>query len=840
MKIAGRAVSLLKSLRKIGLGGVILASLTSGVVGFGQDLDMRPLKVARSDLKLKPYTAAEKKLLAEQALLFIENLYVHRELKIKDFGIGIDPVPALKALVAQAESIPDEELHSRLQQIFLNLRDNHTNYSAPLPLACSYVISPLMFTDATENGKEVILFDRVVRLFQKIPGDHTKAKKLDQLVSVDGIAIDKYMEKVRADGAGANKDAGTVFGLMTMAIRNLASLPIPEKDTIKYTLKGEDGKTYDIESPYYAIVNESSCVESAKKEADGVRIGETKDMEHPTVRLYRKYVAPEMPRKFDDDPLEEIAKFIDIDTPAGKLTVVQLFTFMPEQASVESLIHRMRTELIKRQDASNGLIVDVRNNGGGAIKLSEEMLQLFTPSAIQPTEVRLLPNKLNLNMFLKSNGEQENAWTSDIRKGIASHTPYTTPRVLTTPHEANRSGQVWFKPVVVLTNGSCYSACDLFAAGMQDHGAATIIGTHAATGAGGANVMEYRSFRAVFGENVIDNPFKKLPGGQSMRVSWRQTVRVGKHAGELIEDAGIKPDIVVRSTKADLARGESFAVMKKIHETIDEMRPRFLAKTRLASSARMANGATAKWTEAVSGVDTVEVHLDGEVLETYHVATTGENLAIEVDHVRGNWESRRFELVGKIKNETAFRVVREIFWRGSDVAVTKAGIREDLSGQELKYFKTWTSAGGQDDGWQLEQNILRVGQGPKYASTVTTETFVPLDVSKLKGQVALAIKFNLQSEDTMDIFSIIARNADTGEEQYLYSFDGTFGVDQEVLVPMPRLGDKFEIVLEFESDENWNMAGPEITSLGVVKMQEDSPFKKFFSNLKDKLFPPKK
>ncbi|MCX6117671.1 MAG: S41 family peptidase [Proteobacteria bacterium] len=816
--------------------GLFIVCSLSGATAYSQEFDFRPLSEARSSLKPTPYTPAQRKLVAEQALMFIKNMYVHRELKVKDFGAKVDPVPRLEAIVAEASSLSDSEFHEKIQSVFVDLHDNHTGYTAPLPLRCSYVVSPLSFRDADENGKKVVLFDQVSRIFESIPGEHTNAKRLDKLLAVDGVDIDTYLKNViHPESSGANDDAMTVYGLMNFTIRSLASLPVPKKDTITYTLQGADGK-YEIKSDLYALVNEPSCAKSAANEqASGAAVDAA---ENTTVKIWKEYVAPATHARFADDILSEIANIQDIKTPAGPITFMQLHTFMPQNSSVESLIHRVRDELKKRHDTSRGLVIDLRNNGGGAVKLAEEMIQLFTPNEVQPSTVRLLPNKLNLEMFLRSNGREENGWTSDIRAALARNEKYTAPRILTTVREANRSGQVWMKPVILIVNAACYSACDMFAAGMQDHGAATIVGSHTSTGAGGANVMEYAAFKSVFGAAAgLDNPFKTLPGAQSMRVSWRQSVRVGKNAGKLIEDAGVKPDFLVRESRADIERGESFAIMKKIKEILEVLEPRFASNIKLASSVRIENGDGAKWSEQVSGVDKVEVRLDGKILKTFDINSDKEILEIEIADVSGEWENKRFTVIGYKENKVAVRIVRELFWRGKSIPMPSSGLRETFDGP-LTYLKTNVSLGPSESVWQPVDGVLRVGQGPNYSSSVVTEALFPVDATSIRGDLAVVIDFDLQSEEGMDVFSIMARDPNTGAEQYIYTLDGTISTGRPAMIPIPKIANQMEIVLEFESDENWNMVGPKIKTLAVIKAPNQSPFEGgLFSNLVRRIFP---
>ena len=51
----------------------------------------------------------------------------------------------------------------------------------------------------------------------------------------------------------------------------------------------------------------------------------------------------------------------------------------------------------------------------------------------------------------------------------------------------NGIGQVYYGPVVLITDALSYSATDIFAAGFQDNDVGKVLGTGGNTGAGGAN-----------------------------------------------------------------------------------------------------------------------------------------------------------------------------------------------------------------------------------------------------------------------------------------------------------------------------------------------------------------
>src|SRR5262249_41123179 len=142
---------------------------------------------------------------------------------------------------------------------------------------------------------------------------------------------------------------------------------------------------------------------------------------------------------------------------------------------------------------------------------------------------------LNTPMF------QGTDWQTIINEVHGTSARYTRTTLITTNGLANARTQVYFKPVAILTNAACYSSCDMFTAAMQDNGLAKVWGEHETTGAGGAAVVADADYRSLIPVGQ-PNPFSPLPNGQYMRSAWFQTIRAGKHAGELVEDFGVTRD----------------------------------------------------------------------------------------------------------------------------------------------------------------------------------------------------------------------------------------------------------------------------------------------------------
>ena len=151
----------------------------------------------------------------------------------------------------------------------------------------------------------------------------------------------------------------------------------------------------------------------------------------------------------------------------------------------------------------NGLIIDVRNNGGGNLTTSSQLAARFT-------------NERVLTGYIQ-------------HKTGPGHSDFSDPEPL---YIAPSDGVRWQKPVVVLTNRHSYSATNDFVNAMRCFSQVTLMGDR--TGGGGG--MPFSS---------------ELPNGWGVRFSASPTLDVD---GQHIED-GIDPDIHVDMTDEDKAQG---------------------------------------------------------------------------------------------------------------------------------------------------------------------------------------------------------------------------------------------------------------------------------------------
>ncbi len=806
---------------KLGLTYLVAAVL------FANNLFAAPkitnLEDARKDLVVPKYTAEQRETLASQAKLVLSDLFVHRDLKVTHFGAASDPLPRLEEIVKTASTAKDEELHKNLSQTFSSLHDLHTNFISPRPFSCGMVFFPLRFESVRDNNEDKVVVSRKL----KVKADLVEGIEVrDQLLEYNGIPVEKALEQLKVFSGGANPDAMRMRAVQLLSFRSLMLADsLPQENKLKLKFKNAE-KTYEKEIPWQSLID-SDCVEGNQ---DRHRSRTNKNILLESMRMgadeyQKKYnkifgtpslVNDEMLTALDED-LSEIFDVVALNTPAGKIGYVRLkeFSWDNKSLDVATVIDGFRRAIEVTLADTVGLVIDVRSNPGGNIVFAEKLVQFFSTRAVDPSTVRMLANPLNEQIFIKANGA-ENRWSKALNVAIKEKQRFTPPMSITPANEANDFGQIWYRPTVVLTDASCYSACDIFTAGMQDMGAATIIGLHKSTGAGGANVMEHKTFRSIMGSSD-ENPFKELAFGQNMRVAWRQCIRSGKHNGELIEDTGVVSDVVVPLKLGDIGL-ESKELMKQVHKAVDELKPKYTSglEAKVGGIVVVQNGSSAKWKEKVYGADRIDVLVNNKLLVSHNInkSETSKEVDLDAGPLKTEWFDEPVVLAGFSGNKQVFRSVRELKWRGEYLPVPADGLKLNFDDGKMSELKTVLLKGPENSGWTIVDKKLRIGKGPEYQARTYARAFLPLLLKGKGGMLKLDV--SVKAEDLQDSFRLYVVNPDTGARHNIFA-GSELPALEGARVKLPDDWEKADLVFEFESDENWNLEGPILDNLEITQ-----------------------
>lgn len=160
------------------------------------------------------------------------------------------------------------------------------------------------------------------------------------------------------------------------------------------------------------------------------------------------------------------------------------------------------TELFKAalQDAKNtgkkGIIVDLRNNGGGYLNAAVDMIGMLIPSKPESSEANLQKRVAVVEKFKGDTQETHAAKTDPILDTL---------------------------PMAIIVNGGSASASEIFSGALKDYGRATLVGTK------------------TFGKGSVQE-LQELPNGGSIKVTiakWFTPLGTG------IDGTGIEPDLAV-------------------------------------------------------------------------------------------------------------------------------------------------------------------------------------------------------------------------------------------------------------------------------------------------------
>lgn len=512
----------------------------------------------------------ERRCLVEQALILIEEAYVH--LPMKRAMHAIDPVQRLRLLRHQLEFGASNELsgasfHNELTEIFTSNRDLHTTYTLPEPYCRLTAFLPFFTEICFEGERPSYLVTKVHESF-----DHPTFEPGVEILHWNGVPIDRAVERNGERNAGSNRAARLACGLNALTLRPMINLLPPDESWVRVAYRTVDGRVddvsldWDVFSPSPGLTSvdpseltsasaamgydvQTDAVHHAKRNlfaTAAVRAEQRAVSEGAAVDVLDGELSTEMPTVFRARP---------VTTSHGTFGYIRVFTF--NVRSADAFVR----EFLRLMDdlPDDGLILDVRGNPGGLIYASEELLQVMTPRRIEPSPFQLVSTPLTRALCDRCSGSDTPSWldltpwTASVRAAVRTGATYSNAFPISDPDRCNAIGQRVHGPVLLITDGLCYSATDLFAAGFRDHGIGTILGCSGNTGAGGANVWSHDLIVQLLGRS--DARLEPLPYGAGINVSVRRNLRVGSLAGTPLEELGVVPDELHQMTRRDVLGG---------------------------------------------------------------------------------------------------------------------------------------------------------------------------------------------------------------------------------------------------------------------------------------------
>lgn len=596
---------------------------------------------------------AERLDIVDQAIDLLSQTYVH--LPQKQAMHAINPVQRLRLLRDRLQQHGEQEMqsastakrlalppafefHAEMLDIFASLRDRHTIYALPAPYNRQVAWLPLLIEQCRDGGQDQFIVTSII-------GQPERVQPGDEVVAWNGVPIRRAIELNGLQQPAGNRDAVFAQGLQSLTLRPLQRmLPPNERYVTAELVDGRSGDPYTVRLAWKVVRLPESSLRSLAiaRPRDQFALGQDiqgallQQVRYEYVRGARQSVrAALLKSRRGPSPLQ-VKRDVDIPPPYEKMGVMRaeivaaggadygylrLFTFKVD--SGEDFVDAVADTLSRLP--ANGLILDVRGNPGGLIEAAERLLQLFTPRRIEPTRAQFLNSPVTLKLCsLYRDGRNPfdlnlGAWLPSIQQSIRTGAIYSSALPITEA-ACNEIGQLYYGPVVLITDALSYSATDLLAAGFKDHRIGRIMGVTGAaggsgvTGGGGANVWSHRLLATL----LPDDAFRPLPRNAEMRVAIRRILRAADQAGTLIEDFGVEPDVTYTMSRRDVLENNDDLKLAAV-KLIGEMAARAPSAS-IAIAGAAWSGDRLVVTLQTEQVDRVDLFLNGRPAGSVDVA----------------------------------------------------------------------------------------------------------------------------------------------------------------------------------------------------------------------------
>ncbi|KAJ3152972.1 hypothetical protein HDU86_005427 [Geranomyces michiganensis] len=817
----------------------VVAQIPAGSRRFGL------LKDTRQEISVAAYTPKQKAEVAHQAKELLE-IYAHEYVKKENYHV--DAQKKIAAFEKKASKLSNKDFHYGLADIFLSLRDFHTNYYIAGAHSCYGFVGPLTFdfVDSRDIANDPRIIVKAITInpdVLRLTKDSIKDVQVgDVLTKIDGLSFVDHWKKTQASTGGANLYGGYRGALGKLSSINGKIYPAPKKDSIDFEFtRANSTVPYKVTVPWVTAAKRD-CLADAP--GGGASFGEKK-FHGPKAKDILKVGPVGMkpaspldglelfPNNGNDLILNPTASSIvqwTVYTHGGNnLGVLRLSSFLEDgQPDTSRAEAAFRSLLLNELAETDGIVIDLRSNGGGSLNLADGLPQLFVPDFL-PGTARFLRTEPNRVLFVE-NQIQGPSWAAAYNASKPGDR-YSVPIQFNTMEQTNELGQLYLKPVALLTNANCYSACDTFSASMQDHGI-LVYGEDGTSGAGGANVVEHRSFL----QRGAPTIYKPLPyqevdaegrvrlGAPDMRIAWRATIRARKNEGQLIEDRGIITDRVIRPFTADFTKNVAEGKDTRYSRIGKELRD-WGVKTKTTglffqsplNVTQATTGSLLSFAYTSQNIKKLEIRdstnqVVGSVSPNPHYRRTSGNLS----------SSKPASALGRFsytilgysnEGKQVLKTRRDsVVTPGLDKYVKVA------AGQTWTYTKAASSefsavyntgATATAAGWITNDNGIVVGGGVQYVDSVDTAFSL---FANVPAGAKLSTTFSYDTEKDYDYLYITVRSVAGGAPVVLFKESGAADVNKAFDLPVSG---NVEITYRFTSDGGVTAKGVTVSKIAL-------------------------
>lgn len=515
-----------------------------------------PVLAALRDFERPGFGAPELQVVADQLVVLLRDYYVH--LPLKKSSLGIDPVQEASLLADDVRFIPSETLFQRRAfDIIKRMRDRHTALHLPSPWRDMVAFLPFAAETYTDDsGRHVI----VSKLMADV-GDPA-FKMGTEITHWNAVPIGRYIENLSWTSDGANPFARIALAMRSLTVRPLGYVQAPEEDWVSLTFltAGNAYRTVSIPWRVYLPTPQSAAGAASTEPSIGLASvqqgvdrntlivnGTWKDLfsgSAPQTSVAGGPSVQAAAAPAASAPAVNALQNVQaraVKTSSGEWAYIRIYSFdAPDSRAFVTQFANLLQQMPK-----TGLILDVRANPGGTIPSGEALMALFTRRLITPQPVSFR-NSAGIRSL--SRVQLFRPWQRSVDMQLETGEIFTQGFSVTT--ETYLSG-VYLAPIVLVIDALCYSTTDFFAAGMQDHGLATIVGIDPVTGAGGANVWSHGTLSNLVVQGGGQALFQ-LPAGYDFDVAIRRSIRVGPNSGLPVEGLGVFADFEYNMSLRDV------------------------------------------------------------------------------------------------------------------------------------------------------------------------------------------------------------------------------------------------------------------------------------------------
>ncbi|KAB8038859.1 hypothetical protein GCL60_08360 [Silvanigrella paludirubra] len=436
-------------------------------------------------------------------------------------------------------------------------------------------------------------------------------------IGIEGLTTDEMPVKIAINELGkytrgANEDAYKTRSVQNFFSRNGAYLKTPEgKFTIKVK-KSSDGSIKEYSFPWQSYKSAADICNTNKS---------TKEKFNNFNNIMNNSLFYKLNKTNQEESIENFYQSSNTASSANittriaergdkKFGIIRLNMFLPSgdydlndylvaREKIINEVNIIRSFVLENKDKISGIIFDVRANGGGYGSFPQLIANLFTNQFVKNMDVRPLVSQTNSDTFynlemsryfsrkgtkdelsapfLDTVNEMEKLINDKFTKNLVNNREVLLEAAdrfdgdendALPPNYTKENTDILKpiftdKPIAVLTNSNCYSACDVFTSLFKDYKIARIFGETKHTGGGGANVIEWKDFLipVVIDErgtksSIIPNG-KPLPKGSEIRFAWNKIKRVNNSKTEqYIEGNGVISDYIYKPTSYDVLNND--------------------------------------------------------------------------------------------------------------------------------------------------------------------------------------------------------------------------------------------------------------------------------------------